>query len=665
MAFKMSRHKLTVVLIGLSIFAIYFVSPWLQLLSVRNAVRDQDVVKLEKYVDWDSVRNGLKSDMTAFLTERVSAEDNDFVKGVALLVGPAMIDHLVSTISASTLLKLVQQKNMENKWETSDLIVFKASYTGLDEFSVWLGDDGDSRMVMFFEHFHWVVKRVIFGNEIKKRLAQQDSTPPATPQAQSALPDAEQPKDDILTNGKNSLRIHYDDKRSLFGNNAFLNDQKIVENDYVATYKAFPNKIFPSIVLIADECGGSACSSTNLTLVDMTTSPPTTQDSLCVPYDSLVGGPKDDLVKIDYNDDQLTIDAESCQQNKFGDQLKSSYIYDRKRHVLYLDGTFDKSSLDFANKHPEILFDENSSYRPTLIKILGDQYKEARQALGVSSGLTMKMGRYLVATGCVPHACGNGATIVIDVVSKDTWVSWMYSDGVLHFRGTRPLIRSEGSPDEDVSYLLRNGASELVGDKGEKVYWPDTQKDVPLENFDLDYRTKVKDVSIEGRFATDRATLVKAIGVDESTPMLSVNPDMIRAKILEIPNIEKATVLRHFPDTIVIQIKEKGSPEKLQDIRTKGITPDARKKANYPAGLSDVIGSQDWPYVKQALTFGFSLGNQKDAVQWANTKSHTHGTIFQSGDGTDPEGCRQFRVTNLSRDPVSGNVDVCPKGQFK
>ncbi len=133
------------------------------------------------------------------------------------------------------------------------------------------------------------------------------------------------PKDEFLTYGKNSVKIHYDNRKSLFGNSAFANERKIVENDYVALYKTFPNKNNPQIVFIAEDCGGSACSSSSLTLVDLTISPPITQDSFCVPYDSLVMGPKDDLVKIAYSDDNIKIDSEDCRENKLGDTLQVAY----------------------------------------------------------------------------------------------------------------------------------------------------------------------------------------------------------------------------------------------------------------------------------------------------------------------------------------------------
>jgi len=86
----------------------------------------------------------------------------------------------------------------------------------------------------------------------------------------------------------------------------------------------------------------------------------------------------------------------------------------------------------------------------------------------------------------------------------------------------------------------------------------------------------------------------------------------------------------------------------------------------YPASLQVVIAPVDWVSLQKALSFAYSLGGQKDTVQWSVPQTGNHGTVYQSGTGMDGDGCRQFRVTNLSRGGApAGYVEVCRNGQYK
>lgn len=696
----------------------YLVSPWVQLLRIKNAFMEQDVVGLERYVDWTTVRNGLKEDMTALLGERVASKDDDFVKGMALLLGPTIIDRIVSTVSAATTLKFFQKNNLQETWGNSDAFLFNGNYTAIDEFSVWLKDGSKSRIVMSFDHFQWVVKRVVLDGDMAKILAELGSGQEAgaTNSTASNLANLELPKNETFHFGQNALRIHYEDQRSLYGNEAFLNDKSIVQNDYVHLYKALPNEEKPELVILANTCSGTACTFNELTVVDLSTTPPVFNSEICVPYDDLGSGSKDDLVRLSYSKDMLKIDTETCDKNKFGDQIKASYIYDRKIHALYRDGDFDKNLLSFANQHPDVLFSEGSIYRPNLVKLLGDQFRDVRDRLGMSDSIQIKEGKYLFSSGCMRHACGTSddqAAIIIDLATKEAWVAWTDS-GIMHFRLTKPLaeLNEISSNDYDVSHLLTKWGGDIGAYKKNKTLWMTIEKELIRGNFDLEYnRTNFDNLPTTQKMTMQESLLLKrqisscwlstSKGLKSTYPsvdlIINVNPNRsIRDASVENQNrAENDPSFRLVAESAIRALKEKDcqtldlpiskfdvwktirfrfDPKVISqqnrssqnEASEKALKPLNSSASGVPPVLIRVISDKDWPFVRQALQFAFSLGEKKEAVNWENSGTGTTGSVYQSGDGVSPDGCRQFRVTNLSApNSISSNIDVCADGGFR
>ncbi|MDX2027194.1 MAG: FtsQ-type POTRA domain-containing protein [Alphaproteobacteria bacterium] len=629
------------------LLALYFISPYWQLHSLKSAIQDQDVVRLEKYIDWPSVKNGLKADMMAAYSEHVASEENDFAKGLALVLGPAVVNQIAENISASSLIAVVKHRMEENDWQKANLIVFKTSFTGLTEFSIWLGDDGKSRMVMAFENLHWIVKRIVFDEDAKKYMveqnkgsAKQSEFSSSKKQAPTAPRHEAANIEDEVSSGKNIIRIHGKDSNGTYADSAYLNDRKIVENDHVDIYRVLPYKFWPNIVLIKDTCGGSSCWQSNITIVDLTVAPPVVVEGFCVASDS----PNDESLKIKYESNAVRFDSKSCAKNKMGDLVSSTYIYDRKYHALYREADFDKSILAYANQHPDSLFNEQSSLRPALAKLLGDDFARARDTMGVSGGLTIKDGRYLMATGCVPHSCGNGGTIVIDITNKDMWVAWMHTDEVLHFRATRPLSPAANEEDKDINNLLIRGAEELHRINGPKVVWPNPRDNTQVSNFDSDDRAILRNIIIEGRVRTSNESLAQAIDLNAGIPMSLVNTGTIQTRISALPEVKSAFVEIRSPDTLVVHLTEKAVSE---------------ERLGFPDSLTNVIAESDWPFVRSAIAFAYSNGDQQYPVRWANSNTGERGTVIQIE--RNRRGCKQFSVVKTTPDSIVGYVEACSR----
>jgi cell division protein FtsQ len=68
---------------------------------------------------------------------------------------------------------------------------------------------------------------------------------------------------------------------------------------------------------------------------------------------------------------------------------------------------------------------------------------------------------------------------------------------------------------------------------------------------------RVTDVVIEGRANTPEAVLREAIGINKGDPILGFSLEETRANIERIPWVERATVERRLPGTVIINLQER------------------------------------------------------------------------------------------------------------
>lgn len=67
----------------------------------------------------------------------------------------------------------------------------------------------------------------------------------------------------------------------------------------------------------------------------------------------------------------------------------------------------------------------------------------------------------------------------------------------------------------------------------------------------------VADVRVEGREATDRDTILAALGAAPGTPILAVSPSRAKEQIEKLPWVHSAVVERSLPDTIYVRLVER------------------------------------------------------------------------------------------------------------
>jgi len=94
--------------------------PYWSLYSLIAAVRDADIVGLEASVDWNSVRAGLRDDLKAALMAKMAketqgAEDNGLQMGIAMMLGPMIVDKAIdSYVTPQGLISLLKAQAPQN-----------------------------------------------------------------------------------------------------------------------------------------------------------------------------------------------------------------------------------------------------------------------------------------------------------------------------------------------------------------------------------------------------------------------------------------------------------------------------------------------------------------------------------------------------------------------
>lgn len=67
----------------------------------------------------------------------------------------------------------------------------------------------------------------------------------------------------------------------------------------------------------------------------------------------------------------------------------------------------------------------------------------------------------------------------------------------------------------------------------------------------------VRNVYSEGREVTGRTDLLRAIGVEVGDPILAVDPEAIKQRVEGLAWVERADVVRLWPDTVVVRLSER------------------------------------------------------------------------------------------------------------
>jgi hypothetical protein len=172
-----ARAALSVLPAAVLLIAVVGGCYWFSLVASLNGleagIRERDIVKLEKYIDWPRVREQIRSDLRASAMTQVFKEANTDKEGglassigalLAGVVAPAMIDRVVDGfITPQSLVRLLSQ---EPPSEQPELTFAREGFTDLDEYTLLVGASGPIRpgirAILRRDGITWRVVRIVF-----------------------------------------------------------------------------------------------------------------------------------------------------------------------------------------------------------------------------------------------------------------------------------------------------------------------------------------------------------------------------------------------------------------------------------------------------------------------------------------------------------------------
>lgn len=157
------------------IIAIYlYASPYLALNSIKKAAQAGDADTLSEYIDFPSVKQGLKDQINAQIMKEVTKEDTDGFEALGAMLATAMINPIVDSIVTPEGVAMmvqgqkpdldgdvVQQTTDEQSDETE--LDYKTKYITYKSFKVSLSDPDDGNavdIIMRRDGLSWKVNRI-------------------------------------------------------------------------------------------------------------------------------------------------------------------------------------------------------------------------------------------------------------------------------------------------------------------------------------------------------------------------------------------------------------------------------------------------------------------------------------------------------------------------
>lgn len=164
---KTIKIALAAVLIALS--AGYLGSPYLAASGFTEALKSYDAAEASEYIDYPSVRQGIKDDMNAEVARMVmeQGEDDPFAAAGAAFAGSLVGGMVDAMITPAGLEKILERAEQERSEEAND-IGYKTFYDSLNRFHVTLTTDAkgnpiEKPVTMVFDRdglFSWKLTKV-------------------------------------------------------------------------------------------------------------------------------------------------------------------------------------------------------------------------------------------------------------------------------------------------------------------------------------------------------------------------------------------------------------------------------------------------------------------------------------------------------------------------
>jgi len=269
----------------------------------------------------------------------------------------------------------------------------------------------------------------------------------------------------IVRDARNEIiGIHFNgntlllDRKAMDVDAVLLNGKSIASNDHVNIGQIYPDEQSPEIVVVLDDCGGSACGYPSSTIVDMGVSPPFhgTVDELS-PHE----------IKVAVKEGKYRLQGKSVHAtDALGDRIPVTVDYDRIAGTLRLHGSSDVDYSPYIGKYAFDLFADKKLRAVFLSVMSDDQFKQLRKDINVSSPIEASAdGRYIHGWGMRPHSGGDPAGVfVIDVLRNQITVVVAGSKGVTVYASGKP-DETEWAVVEIVNDFLKKYSARMTADR--------------------------------------------------------------------------------------------------------------------------------------------------------------------------------------------------------
>ncbi len=168
--------KISILIIGLLVViaGYLYASPYLALNSMKNAAEAQDAEKLSSYIDFPSVKQGVKDQVKAkFATEMMANGNDDGFEALGSMFATAMIDPLVDGlitpegIAAMMLAKQEQgateSANTQEESNDSDRLEYETGYDSFDSFHVDINNEEGkeaTKVILHRDGLSWKITNI-------------------------------------------------------------------------------------------------------------------------------------------------------------------------------------------------------------------------------------------------------------------------------------------------------------------------------------------------------------------------------------------------------------------------------------------------------------------------------------------------------------------------
>ena len=140
--------KASILIIGLLVLLIgyLYASPYLALNGIKNAAQERDAEKLSSYIDFPSVKQGVKEQVKAkFAAEMMAGDNKGGFEALGSMFAATMTDTLVDGLItpegvAAIMVKKEEQESNGAQEESEDL-QYETSYTSFSSFDVDIYDE--------------------------------------------------------------------------------------------------------------------------------------------------------------------------------------------------------------------------------------------------------------------------------------------------------------------------------------------------------------------------------------------------------------------------------------------------------------------------------------------------------------------------------------------